>query len=77
MRCLIQVRKHLPNKAQPPGLIVNTTLYNNGRRFALTTLPSEAFRLLPRSHIIQNGLCPSLSPTWTIYRFVSFIRVKK
>jgi len=26
-----------------PGLVVNTTLYNNGRRLALTTLPSEAF----------------------------------
>jgi predicted acylesterase/phospholipase RssA len=26
-----------------PGLIVNSTLYNNGRRFALTLLPTEAF----------------------------------
>ena len=26
-----------------PGLIVNTTLYNNGRRLALTALPTEAF----------------------------------
>ena len=26
-----------------PGLIVNTTLYNNGRRLAVTTLPGEAF----------------------------------
>ena len=26
-----------------PGLIVNTTLYNNGRRLALTALPAEAF----------------------------------
>jgi hypothetical protein len=26
-----------------PGLIVNTTLYNNGRRLAVTTLPPEAF----------------------------------
>ena len=26
-----------------PGLIVNTTLYNNGRRFALTALPADAF----------------------------------
>jgi hypothetical protein len=26
-----------------PGLIVNTTLYNNGRRLALTALPGEAF----------------------------------
>ncbi len=26
-----------------PGLIINTTLYNNGRRLALTVLPTEAF----------------------------------
>src|SRR5262245_122984 len=26
-----------------PGLIINTTLYNNGRRLALTDLPSRAF----------------------------------
>jgi Patatin-like phospholipase len=26
-----------------PGLIINTTLYNNGRRLAITPLPSEAF----------------------------------
>jgi Patatin-like phospholipase len=26
-----------------PGLIVNTTLYNNGRRLAMTVLPAEAF----------------------------------
>jgi predicted acylesterase/phospholipase RssA len=26
-----------------PGLIINTTLYNNGRRLAITSLPSEAF----------------------------------
>jgi Patatin-like phospholipase len=26
-----------------PGLIINTTLYNNGRRLAMTWLPSEAF----------------------------------
>jgi hypothetical protein len=26
-----------------PGLIVNTTLYNNGRRFAITTIPPEGF----------------------------------
>ena len=26
-----------------PGLIVNSTLYNNGRRLALTVLPSDAF----------------------------------
>lgn len=26
-----------------PGLIINTTLYNNGRRFALTAHPSEVF----------------------------------
>jgi hypothetical protein len=27
-----------------PGLIINATLYNNGRRFAITTLPSQAFQ---------------------------------
>jgi patatin-like phospholipase len=27
-----------------PGLIVNTTLYNNGRRLALTALPGQAFQ---------------------------------
>ena len=26
-----------------PGLIINSTLYNNGRRLALTTLPADAF----------------------------------
>jgi predicted acylesterase/phospholipase RssA len=26
-----------------PGLIINTTLYNNGRRLAVTALPAEAF----------------------------------
>jgi predicted acylesterase/phospholipase RssA len=26
-----------------PGLIINTTLYNNGRRLAVTVLPSQAF----------------------------------
>jgi hypothetical protein len=26
-----------------PGLIINTTLYNNGRRLAVTALPTEAF----------------------------------
>jgi hypothetical protein len=26
-----------------PGLIINTTLYNNGRRLAVTVLPAEAF----------------------------------
>src|SRR5499426_4596725 len=31
------------NAGDAPGLIVNTTLYNNGRRLALTRLPSEAF----------------------------------
>ena len=30
-------------RGDSPGLIVNSTLYNNGRRFAATVLPSEAF----------------------------------
>jgi len=31
-------------RGDSPRLIVNTTLYNNGRRFILTTLPSDTFR---------------------------------
>jgi hypothetical protein len=31
-------------RGDSPRLIVNTTLYNNGRRFAMTTLPPETFR---------------------------------
>jgi hypothetical protein len=31
-------------RGDSPRLIVNTTLYNNGRRLAMTTLPSETFR---------------------------------
>ncbi len=31
-------------RGDSPYLIVNTTLYNNGRRFTLTTLPAEASR---------------------------------
>jgi hypothetical protein len=30
-------------RGDSPGLIVNSTLYNNGRRFAATVLPTEAF----------------------------------
>jgi predicted acylesterase/phospholipase RssA len=30
-------------RGDSPGLIINTTLYNNGRRFAVTALPGEAF----------------------------------
>jgi len=29
--------------ADSPGLLINTTLYNNGRRLAITGLPAEAF----------------------------------
>ena len=31
-------------RGDSPRLIVNTTLYNNGRRLAMTTLPSDTFR---------------------------------
>jgi hypothetical protein len=31
-------------RGDSPRLIINTTLYNNGRRFAITTLPPETFR---------------------------------
>jgi len=33
-----------PVRSGGPGLIINTTLYNNGRRLAITTLPPEALR---------------------------------
>jgi predicted acylesterase/phospholipase RssA len=31
-------------RGDSPRLIINTTLYNNGRRFVITTLPREAFQ---------------------------------
>jgi hypothetical protein len=31
-------------RGDSPRLIINTTLYNNGRRLAMTTLPSDTFR---------------------------------
>ncbi len=31
-------------RGDSPGLIINSTLYNNGRRMLVTTLPAEAFR---------------------------------
>ena len=31
-------------RGDSPRLIVNTTLYNNGRRFVMTTLPPDTFR---------------------------------
>ena len=31
-------------RGDSPGLIINSTLYNNGRRLMVTTLPSDAFR---------------------------------
>jgi len=49
-----------------PGLIVNTTLYNNGRRLALTTLPPDAmqydfFRDLDRAQL-RRGEQPKPAP---------------
>jgi hypothetical protein len=49
-----------------PGLIINTTLYNNGRRLAITTLPSEAFRYDflgdLRSTLQRRGQTADISP---------------
>jgi hypothetical protein len=49
-----------------PGLIINTTLYNNGRRFLLTSLPGEEFEYdffgdLERS-LQQRGRVMDLTP---------------
>jgi hypothetical protein len=59
-----------------PGLIVNTTLYNNGRRLAITALPAEAFDYdffgdLERS-LQQRGLvmepAPFIRDRWKLLR---------
>jgi predicted acylesterase/phospholipase RssA len=59
-----------------PGLIVNTTLYNNGRRLAVTTLPAEAFAYdffedLERS-LRQRGRAiepaPNIRQRWELLR---------
>src|SRR6202008_3871771 len=59
-----------------PGLIVNTTLYNNGRRFAGTVLPTDAFDYdffsdLERS-LTKRGLvmedAPYIQARWKLLR---------
>ncbi len=59
-----------------PGLIINTTLYNNGRRFALTTLPPDAFEydffadleraLLARGKVMEPA--PYIRERWKLLR---------
>jgi len=57
-----------------PGLIINTTLYNNGRRFAVTGQPSEAFHydfLHSLAKTLQEDgkpadLPPSLIQRWNL-----------
>jgi predicted acylesterase/phospholipase RssA len=56
-----------------PGLIINTTLYNNGRRLALTALPSQAFDYdffadLERTVAARGGMmepAPYIRERWT------------
>jgi Patatin-like phospholipase len=66
-----------------PGLIVNTTLYNNGRRLAITTLPPEAFDYdffgdLERS-LQQRGLAmeeaPYIRERWKLLRPMTPIEI--
>lgn len=59
-----------------PGIIINTTLYNNGRRLAMTTLPGEAFdydffgdlerSLKPRGLVV--GESPYIRERWKLLR---------
>jgi hypothetical protein len=59
-----------------PGLIVNTTLYNNGRRLAATSLPSQAFSYdfvqALRESLARQGrqveIPPALIKRWELLR---------
>ena len=59
-----------------PGLVVNTTLYNNGRRLAATSLPAAAFgydfvQALQESAARQGrraGIPPMLVKRWELLR---------
>jgi hypothetical protein len=66
-----------------PGLVVNTTLYNNGRRLAATSLPSEAFsydfaRALQES-VARQGRRAEIPPTlikrWELLRPMTPIEI--
>jgi predicted acylesterase/phospholipase RssA len=59
-----------------PGLVVNTTLYNNGRRLAMTSLPASAFSY-DFTQALQESLArqgrhveipPSLIKRWELLR---------
>ena len=66
-----------------PGLIVNTTLYNNGRRLAMTVLPSEAFEYdffddLERSVRAQGRemeAAPYMRSRWALLRPMTPIEI--
>lgn len=49
-----------------PRLILNATLYNNGRRFAMTTIPRDEFRydFIPKlqSELLAKSIAPKLLP---------------
>jgi hypothetical protein len=53
-------------RGDSPRLIVNTTLYNNGRRLVFTTLPSDAmqydFFALLEASLARRGLTAEISP---------------
>jgi hypothetical protein len=59
-----------------PRLIINTTLYNNGRRLAITNLPSETFRYDffqdLRQSLAQQGK-PAQMPSPLVKRYESLI----
>jgi len=66
-----------------PGLIVNTTLYNNGRRLAMTSLPPEAFEydffedldrsLRERGRVVEPA--PIMHERWTRLRPLTPIEI--
>ncbi len=43
-RMTLEELNHREARGDSPRLIINSTLYNNGRRFVITTLPHEAFQ---------------------------------
>jgi hypothetical protein len=71
-------------RGDSPGLIVNTTLYNNGRRLAGTVLPAEAFDYdffgdLERS-LQRRGVALEASPyireRWKLLRPMTLAEIK-
>jgi patatin-like phospholipase len=66
-----------------PGLIINTTLYNNGRRLAVTSLPTEAFdydffedlerSLGQRGRVLEQA--PYVRARWKLLRPITPIEI--